>query len=652
MGNVEQQFRHRPLCACVSAAFVLVAPGPGLASAVSASALSFAAARVHSGVTSALLSSVVTDCSDSPGNGTLRHLVLYASSGETIYAGGCATITLADVILVPDVAMTVAGPSRIYAPFSRPAFASASPELTFSNVTIFGGLAPSYLGGKGGAIYAIGEVSLQDSKVFGGVAGGSNGKGGAIYTSGSVTLQNSTIEGGVAQGTAGKGGAIYAGVHVTLLNSIISGGIASGSGGKGGSIFAPSVSLKDSGVYGGQAAAGGGCISAFSVFMDHGTVKDCASDAYSFDHVTVIPEGGAIAATSVTLGNASRVSNSFTRGSRKCTYDYYGVCQPYTASSNSSSGGGIRTTYLACYDSRIDHNLAKQDYYDSSTGGGLTANTLALTRCTIDSNATGGIFLPSGSAEIVDSTISGNNYAPAISGSGNVTLSLTRSTVSGNGSVGIVLPAGSAEIVASTISGNLDGIIGTGNVTLTASTVAFNGYFAPAGSAGIVASRISWNAVGTAVAGNHMPAAGQGPASAYDSGIALGPGSSLSANSSIIAQNGYFGGFGNYRSDLVLNGPLTGADNLIMTADLSQPAPPGAITITADPKLLPLADNGGPTQTHALQIDSPALNKGNNAGKLATDQRGDGFLRAFGRPDIGAYEWQVAGDEIFYDGFD
>ena len=52
---------------------------------------------------------------------------------------------------------------------------------------------------------------------------------------------------------------------------------------------------------------------------------------------------------------------------------------------------------------------------------------------------------------------------------------------------------------------------------------------------------------------------------------------------------------------MVLNGV-----NIVMAS--SPAAPPD--TIPADPGLLPLADNGGPTLTHALQPDSPALDMG------------------------------------------
>lgn len=68
-----------------------------------------------------------------------------------------------------------------------------------------------------------------------------------------------------------------------------------------------------------------------------------------------------------------------------------------------------------------------------------------------------------------------------------------------------------------------------------------------------------------------------------------------------------------------------------------------------DPKLGPLQDNGGPTQTMALMSESPAIDAGNPSGctdgqahLLTADQRGEA------RPDkedssgcdIGAYESQ------------
>ena len=54
-----------------------------------------------------------------------------------------------------------------------------------------------------------------------------------------------------------------------------------------------------------------------------------------------------------------------------------------------------------------------------------------------------------------------------------------------------------------------------------------------------------------------------------------------------------------------------------------------------DPKLSPLADNGGPTQTMAIGTDSPAYNGGNSATCPELDQRG---YKRNGICDIGAYE--------------
>jgi predicted outer membrane repeat protein len=65
-----------------------------------------------------------------------------------------------------------------------------------------------------------------------------------------------------------------------------------------------------------------------------------------------------------------------------------------------------------------------------------------------------------------------------------------------------------------------------------------------------------------------------------------------------------------------------------------------------DPLLGNLADNGGPTMTHALIAGSPAVNAGDSefnpsifSPPLFNDQRGDGFPRvARARVDIGAFE--------------
>ena len=61
-----------------------------------------------------------------------------------------------------------------------------------------------------------------------------------------------------------------------------------------------------------------------------------------------------------------------------------------------------------------------------------------------------------------------------------------------------------------------------------------------------------------------------------------------------------------------------------------------------NPQLGPLADNGGPTPTRALQVGSPAIDAGMTA--FPIDQRG--FSRADGMDDIGAFEFGAQDDGL------
>src|SRR5207248_5121730 len=61
--------------------------------------------------------------------------------------------------------------------------------------------------------------------------------------------------------------------------------------------------------------------------------------------------------------------------------------------------------------------------------------------------------------------------------------------------------------------------------------------------------------------------------------------------------------------------------------------------INANPMVLSLANNGGPTRTMALGATSPAINAATTIASVTTDQRGGPRPQPAGdAPDIGAYE--------------
>jgi CSLREA domain-containing protein len=246
-------------------------------------------------------------------------------------------------------------------------------------------------------------------------------------------------------------------------------------------------------------------------------------------------------------------------------------------------------------------------------GGGVLNDGAALTldRVAIQSNVValdgGGLLNLHGSATLSNTQVAGNL---AIGRGGNIanqsTLSADHSEIShGDAARGAgVWNAGALQLRTSTLSGNI--------------ATAEGGAIASEAGAGDV------TLVGLTIAGNSAA-----------SGGALFAGGALTISASIIAVAP--------SSDSCAGpGPIvSGGANLETTAacGLSQAGDLGNV----DPRLGPLADNGGPTRTHALLPGSPAIDHGSNQVCASTDQRGrprpsDGDLDAAATCDIGAYE--------------
>ncbi len=344
--------------------------------------------------------------------------------------------------------------------------------------------------------------------------------------------------------------------------------------------------------------ADGGCIySAGNVTLTNSSVIDCEARLYNPTSGNPQARGGGIFAKGTVTLTGSKVSGNLA----DATYDSLG------STTFETGGGGIYAASVSADYSTIAGNTASAQI-GSWAGGIFTTGGMSATHSTIADNvsssvqanaAKGGGAYVTGALTLVSSTVSNN-----------------RSEITG----GILqsMPGFYCTITNSTISGNVS-YIQTGGMTTSSSAAISN-------------STIVFN-----------KGAGLG-------GIGIG-GPHLTLRSSIIADNQ-----GTVADLAVGAATVSGEANLVTSPPAS--LPPGVITLSSEPHLAPLANHGGPTLTHALLSNSPAIAAGSNAGVYPYDQRGPGFDRTLSIPppaaltwtDIGAYQRQLVDDEIFYDG--
>jgi CSLREA domain-containing protein len=310
--------------------------------------------------------------------------------------------------------------------------------------------------------------------------------------------------------------------------------------------------------------------------------------------------------------------------------------------SNGSSGGGIRNgANLTLINTIIISNDA------NLIGGGIfnhglmvISNSLVISN-TADSNG-GGIY-NNGTLTMSASTVSGNSTPFGLSGGGidnNGTLTMTNSTVSDNLANffggGVANGAGALTIVNSTVSGNTNkgdeggGIyMFQGTVTVSNSTISGNRILFPGGiGGGISNTQGTLKIINSTISSNTIFLTGTG------GGLYSGSGGTIILSNTIVA-NHVLGG------DCTTVNFTDGGYNLIEDGScLSAPT-----SISGDPMLSPLQDNGGDTYTHALISGTLAVDAGSCPG-VTTDQRGrprpvDGDGDNIATCDLGAFELQV-----------
>ncbi len=226
-----------------------------------------------------------------------------------------------------------------------------------------------------------------------------------------------------------------------------------------------------------------------------------------------------------------------------------------------------------------------------------------------------------GSLSLTDSTVTGNRAALSGGGinanSAITQLTILRSTLSGNrtGGLGggIYNQSQNSTITNSTISGNIAQILGGGihnsdfsvsTLSLTNNTITVNRSGGGSGVFNDPAGTV--NILNTIIAANTIEDAGTGPDVS---------GAFMSQGHNLIGSGDGSTGF--------VNG--SNGDQV------------GTTVLPKDPMLGPLANNGGPTQTHALLAGSPAIDTADPMNFPPTDQRL--VVRPQGAgPDIGAFE--------------
>ena len=328
-----------------------------------------------------------------------------------------------------------------------------------------------------------------------------------------------------------------------------------------------------------------------------------------------------------------------------------------TFSGNSASSGGAiynnSTGFVKVTDSTFSDNTASS----GSNGGGISTNnggTLEVTNSTFTGNfaAEGGGIAANSTATVTNCVFQGNG---AINGGGiyndGGTLNITNCTFTGNGADGdgggiANDKYGTANVSNSTFNANFanngdsdasgGGAICNGDhnhgfgghLTVTNTTITGNIAVVGCGisTAGAAVSG-SLTVTNSTIVGNSLFFGGRGGGIASD-----GEGPPVNIKNTIVALNTAADGHDVYgpfaSSGFNLIGKTDGSTGFTQVTDQV-----GTIASPLDPKLDPqgLQNNGGPTQTIALQPGSPALDKGTSnglTGSLTTDQRGTGFPRA------------------------
>ena len=638
---------------------------------------------------------VVSDCSGPSGfPDRLVDVVIAAPSGDTVTFSCSGTIVLNTTIIL-DKNLTINGSGQTVTisggNLVRVFYVNSGMTTVLKNLTIADGWVS---GDSGGGIANQGNLTIANSTISGNTANTGDGGGIVNHGPGTLTVANSTFSGN----TADNGGGLMNIGTATVTNSTFSGNTANGGGinnsgtlHDANTILANStgVDCVNSGTLGtnlNNLVEDGSCSAGLSGDPNLGTLANNGGSAQTF---ALLTGSIAIDAGDDTTCAAAPVSSLDQRGAPRpqgahCDIGAFEKVSTIVTNINNSGSGSLRNA--------LDYSAAGETITFApglSNGVILLASTLTLSRnVTVDGSALAAQISISGnnavrvlvinsdvtatldSLKIINGSISGDVGGGIYLLGG--TLTLQNSTVSGNSADiggGIYNWGGNVTVVNSTLSGNSAAFYGGGGIinttngfnpgTLTVQNSTLSGNTAANGTGGAIFNNDSGtlSVVNSTLSGN--TAFNGGGIANQDSQTAMIRNSTLSGNT---ATNG--GGIYNYNAYAPLSWTTFGFVNTIIAnstgGDCLNSSTIGANTnnlvednscaptLSGDPNLGALADNGGPTQTFALLVGSPAIDAGDNATCAAApvsgfDQRGatrptDGDANSSSVCDIGAFE--------------
>jgi predicted outer membrane repeat protein len=471
-------------------------------------------------------------------------------------------------------------------------------SLTLSNLTLIGGNASTT--GNGGAILNQGTVTLRNVHVL----NGSAARGGGIYndTTGVLDIQDSLFRGNTA---AVQGGAIYNDGNLRLANSQL--GVATTlTQNLAASLAATTVSVADVSQF--------PSTTPFVIQIDGEQMRVTAISGNQLTVVRAI--NGALAShvqnTLVTQGNFSNahgggiynlgtatVTESFLVGNIAASRGggIYNAASTSTLAANVGVGANTITVANAAQFPTTPGFVIQVDLEQMRVTA-VAGNVFTVTRAfggTVAAAHTAGALVTSIGLNVVDvsKTTFADNFASSRGAAiyNEDDLNITNSTLSTN-------KAGTNAGIGNTLTGQVD---------IRNSTIVDNVAFRGGGLANTTLGQVT---VKNTIVANNLATTLSGVTAPNVRGVFTTAGNNFIGNSADSV------GFSTLLNDQI-----------------------GSATSPFDPVIAGLANNGGPTLTHAPRNGSPVLDAGDNTGGDTQDQRG-ATRPTNDDSDIGAVERQ------------